>query len=417
MNTMNTINTMNNLILRVLVAFACCTAWCWEGDLAIAQVRGSTGIQLSTPSSPSSVGRGQNWDFRGSSGGGGGLQTTGGGYQSQGVLRSSMSNMSQLGRGLDTSIDAGGNRGMTLRSNIDRMSGSLISSPGAAMGTIGSTALADLKKGPTLKAAAGFALDAAGGKGMASALLGQDTSLTAARGFLASVGESRSLDTSDESIKTLVPDRPGQYRDKMYRGEELLRAGSFIPAYEHFKVASDIVGRSPEPLLNMAHAKFGTGGYGMTAFYIRRALICMPQLPLVQLRPKNFYENVAVFGDLIIRLETHLDQSPGNGDGLLVLAYFRWFADTPDVPTVRSALEKALAISKSEERIEAIHIFWEAIVASGKATGKLRTAATTRPSGTGGSTTRPADRAAEGDKGTRGSVQPAKASGTAGKRA
>jgi hypothetical protein len=252
---------------------------------------------------------------------------------------------------------------------------------------------------------------------MAGAILGQNTNLTAARGFIASVGAVGSLDESDGSIKTLVPDRPGKYRDMMQKGEELMQSGSFIAAYEQFKVASDILGRSPEPFLSMAHARFGVGGYGTTAFYIRRALVCMPDLPLVQLRPKNFYSNVAVFGDLIIRLESYLDENSDNGDALLILAYFRWFADDSDVATVRVALEKALAVSETEERIEAIQIFWRAILKSGKATGKLTPPATAKPpSATGGSTTRPAGQASEGDK-TTGAVKPAKTSNTADERA
>jgi len=398
---------MNTLRLHILVAFALCAVWCWGGGLAMGQVRGSSG-SLSTPGGLASVGTGQNHDFRMSSGGVGGLQTTGGGYQSQGVLRSSMSSTSRLGLGLRSSIGSSGISSTAFRSNIDGSYGGLISRSSGGGGVVGSTALEAVSKGVTLTGAAGFALDSAGGKGMAGAILGQETSLTAARGFIASVGESSSLHKSDESIKTLVPDQPGQYRDMMQKGEELLRAGNFISAYEQFKVASDVVGRSPEPFLNMAHARFGAGGYGMTAFYLRGALTRMPQLPLVPLRPKGFYENVAVFGDLIIRLETYLDENRDNGDALLILAYFRWFADTPDVPAVRSALEKALAVSESEGRTEAIHIFWDAIVAGGKATGKLRTAPTNRPSGNGGSTTQPADQAVEGDKATPSSVQPAK---------
>ena len=415
-------NTMNTLILRILVVFACYGAWCWEGSLAIAQVRHGTGASFSSVGALGRIGAGQNSNFRASAAGGGGLQSTGGGYQPRSVLRSSMSNASQLGLGLRSSIGASG--GTALRGSINRGSGGLLSSSSGGGGRVGSTALAGVRKGLGLSSAAGstanFTLESAGGKGAVGALLGQNTSLTAARGFIASVGENSSLQKSDGSIKTLVPDQPGQYKDKMRNGEELLRDGNFISAYNQFKVASDIVGRSPEPFLNMAHAKFGAGSYGMTAFYIRRALTYMPELPLVQLRPKNFYESVAVFGDLIIRLETHLDENPGDGDALLILAYFRWFADTPDVPDVRSVLEKALATSrfdKSGKRTEAIHIFWEAIVAGGKATGKLKTGATTKPSGTGGSTTRPADRAAaKGDKAPRSSVQLAKTSNTAGKR-
>ncbi|MCP4376798.1 MAG: hypothetical protein GY794_11560, partial [bacterium] len=226
-----------------------------------------------------------------------------------------------------------------------------------------------------------------------------------------SVGQSSSLKVSDESIKTiktiktLVPDQPGQYRDKMQRGEEFLRASSFAAAYDQFKVAADIAYRSPEALLNLAHASFASSGYRMTAFYIRRALACMPELPGVPLRPKSFYENIGVYGDMVIRLETYLDENPGDGDALLILAYFRWFDDVPDIPVVRSVLKRALAVAKSEERIEAIHIFWDAMVASGKVSGKL------------GATTQPSTKTdKKSDKAPRSSVQPTKTSDTADKQ-
>jgi hypothetical protein len=118
----------------------------------------------------------------------------------------------------------------------------------------------------------------------------------------------------------------------------------------------------------------------------------MPQLPLVPIRPKGFYSSVAVFGDLMMNLETFLDDHPNNADALLVLAYFRWFSDKPDVATVRSALEKALAVSQSESRTEPIQIFWKAIVRSGKATGELRAPPVDKPSVVPTSTTRPADK-------------------------
>ena len=178
----------------------------------------------------------------------------------------------------------------------------------------------------------------------------------------------------------------------MHKGEEQLKAGSFSSAYNNFKLASDMVGRSPEPYLNMAHAKFGMNGYGMTAYYIRRALVSMPSLPQIPLRPKRFYSNVAVFGDMVIRLETYLDSNPDDGDALLILAYLRWFADNPDIPAVRSLLERALVTAKSEGRTEAIQIFWRAIVDSKKASGELKVPVRpeTAPEGQDSSTSRPA---------------------------
>jgi len=233
---------------------------------------------------------------------------------------------------------------------------------------------------------------------MARVLLDQGANLAAARAFVMAVGESSVLKGDRRTLTTLVPDQPGQYRQMMHRGEELLRAGNFISAYETFKIADDIVRRSPEPLLDMAHAKFGSARltYVFPAYYIRKALRYMPELPLVPLRPKAFYGSAAVFGDRIIRLETHLDENPNDGDALLVLAYFRWFADTPDVLTVQSSLQKALDVSNTENKTEAIHIFWDALVAGGEAKGKLIRKPTTQPADT--STTKPADKLTESEK-------------------
>ena len=384
---------MNNLTLRIVTASVCCAVWCCCGGFALGQVRSGTGVTFKTVGSYSAVGAGQNYGFRSASPGGGGLRSTGGGYQSAGVLSSSMSNGSR-GRGLKASIGRLGGT-TALRSGIDTNSGGLLTRSSVAGPSIGGSIVTAVRKGGAIGTGGVFSLDVVGGKGMASAVLGQSTSLAAARGFIASVGESSTLEDADESIKSFAPDQPGQYRDKMLKGEELLRSGSFISAYEQFKVASDIAGRSTEPLLSMAHAKFGVGGYGMTAYYIRRSLVRMPQLPLVPIRPKEFYSSVGGFGDLIINLETYLDEHPNNADALLILAYFRWFTDKPDVAAVRSTLEKALAVSQSESRTEPIQIFWKAIVRSGKANGELQIPPVDKPSDAGTSTTRPADKNAK----------------------
>jgi hypothetical protein len=372
---------MNTLKLRIVMAFACCAVWCWGGGVALSQVRGTIGT-LSTPGNLKTVGHGSNQAFRTYSSGGGGLQSTGGGSRGTSVLRSSMSGNSSFS--LRSGIGGTGGGTSALRSNIDKSSARLGTGGSTGGGPVVGATLTAVRKGATFTNTAStpdFKLGSAGGRGMASTLLGQSTSLAAARGFIASVGGSSGLSDADESITTFVPDQPGQYRDKIHRGEELLKAHNYISAYEQFKAASDIVQRAPEPFLNMAHAKFGEGGYGMMAFYIRRALATMPQLPLVALRPKSFYENVAVYGDLMMRLETHLDDVPEDGDAQLILAYFRWFSETPEVATVQASLEKALAASQAEEKVEAINIFWRAIVKSGKASGELRTAeATTKPS-------------------------------------
>jgi hypothetical protein len=368
---------MNRFILRTVAVTACCGAWCFLCVVASAQVRGKGGVSLSTPSGLRTVGQGGSYSFRQGSAGGGGLQGSSK-YRSNGVLRSSMSAASAGGSGLRASISSRSAGNKALRSGIGLTKGGLIGTAGASGGAVGApvspASLTSLRKGAALKyqGAAGLSLAPSTGGGMASTILGRSTSLAAARGFIAAIGHSGSLDGPDESVTTLVPDRPGLYRDKMHKGEEQLKANSFMSAYDNFKLASDMVGRFPEPYLNMAHAKFGMNGYGMTAYYIRRAFVCMPSLPQVPLRPKGFYSNVAIFADMVMRLETYLDSNPDDGDALLILAYFRWFTDNPDVPALRSLLERALGAAKSEGRVEAIQIFWRAIVDSKKASGELK---------------------------------------------
>jgi len=308
-----------------------------------------------------------------------------------GALSSSLNAI--RGTGLISSLSSGSSD--ALRSDMDGISRGF--GPGIAKGTAGGAldlTLDPLTRGARLSGITTYTLGDEGGEGMAKTLLSQGATLAAARAFAEAVGETAKLEGADQTLTTLVPDQPGQYRDMMFRGEELLKSGQFVSAYEHFRVANDIVGRTPEPLLDMAHARFGSArfSYASPAYYIRRALKYMPELPRVPLRPKAFFKSPAVFGDRIIRLETHLDEKPNDGDALLVLAYLRWFAENPNIRVVRRSLQKALHLSDSEEKTEAINIFWDALVAGGKAKGKLtpkppkpttqpRKGPTTRPAG------------------------------------
>ena len=276
---------------------------------------------------------------------------------------------------LRSSIRGMGRPGTALRSNILSPSGLGRLRPGGKVGA--SPPIAPVPApgtGTKGKRIQPFSLSPQGGKGISTALRASGTDLTAARAFIQSVGKSGdALDKSDQPITSLVPDQAGRYRNYMARGEEHFRSGDFAFAFTQFRLANDVIGRSPETLLSMAHAKFAIArfSYASAAFYLRKALKYLPELPLAPLRPKAFYNNLATFGEQIVHLEDHLEESPYDGEALLLLAYFRWFTDEPDVKTAHSALSKALAVSRTDETTEAIETFWDGMVASGKVSGKL----------------------------------------------
>jgi len=366
----------------ICALLACCALWPQAQQVCFAQSR----TKLRTRSTRviiSPIGRlqdiGGRWELsspRARSYGLGGLQRPG---APTGPLRRSLAAGSAFA--LRSSIGGRSGPGTALRSNILRRSGlgrprsggKGGASPPIAPVSAPGTGTGGRKIQP-------FSLSAQGGKGVSTALLASGTDLAAARAFIQSVGKAGgALDKPDQPITSLVPDQGGQYHNYMARGEEHFRSGDFAFAFTQFRLANDIIGRSPETLLSMAHAKFATArfSYASAAFYLRKALKYLPELPLAPLRPKAFYNNPATFGEHLFYLEDHLEKSPYDGEALLLLAYFRWFTDEPDVKTARSALSKALAVSHTDETTEAIETFWDGMVASGKVSGKLLP--TTRP--------------------------------------
>jgi tetratricopeptide (TPR) repeat protein len=169
----------------------------------------------------------------------------------------------------------------------------------------------------------------------------------------------------------------------MAEGEKAFRAGDFRKAHNEFQSANCIGGKDPESLLSLAHAAFARSmfSYKEAALHLRRALKYLPELPLIPLQPGTFYgeepEGIDRYVERITRLEKHTAKSPYDADALLLLAYFRWFEQ--DVEAARNALATALAAAsktKDSEQLEAINIFWDGMLASGKVTGELKPAAT-----------------------------------------
>ena len=198
---------------------------------------------------------------------------------------------------------------------------------------------------------------------------------------------------SDFTITSLVPSQPSKYATLLAKGEAAFRRGQtssrdFAVAFNCFERASSIVPRAPETLLSLTHGRFATSSiaYAAAAYYLRRTLECLPELPLLPLKPRLFYGSdsaaAARYVRHLARLEKHLAKVPNDVDALLLLAYFRWFNGRTD--ETKAALAKAMTFaikSNDKEMAEAIDTFWKAMVLSGKASGALLKAPATKKNG------------------------------------
>jgi len=242
-----------------------------------------------------------------------------------------------------------------------------------------------------------------GARGAGStAMFESSATIGAADAYVSMIGEAsvRALARRGQDITSLVPDDQGPYGQHMAKGEEAFKDGDFLEAYNQFTLANLIGRNDPESLLSLAHASFARAGfaYNEPALYLREALRYMPTLPLAPLRPKAFFgktpAGIKSYTAGVKALEDHLKDNPSDANAHLVLAYFQWFSGQADLAA--KSLSRALASAqqtRNEDIMEALNIFWDGMVASGKVVGRLRPA--TQPadspsrSGTNKPTARP----------------------------
>jgi hypothetical protein len=227
----------------------------------------------------------------------------------------------------------------------------------------------------------GTALAPAGGgdTSIGDVLAKQDeTALGAARAYLQALEEAATskLRDSSEPITSLVPTPASEYRDHMAKGDRAFRDNNLHLAYSEFRIANDLGGGDAESLICLTHTQFALSrySYATASYFLQRAIKYMPELPLANLRPRGFYDTAAKYAEHLVALEDHLEKDPADGEALLLLAYFRWFEEKQDVKATHDALAGALASAlkrKNTHLLEAVETFWDGIVASGKASGKL----------------------------------------------
>jgi hypothetical protein len=224
---------------------------------------------------------------------------------------------------------------------------------------------------------------------------GESIAAIIANQYLDTIGANTSEAIAEKrAVTTLVPEVPGAYRDLMARGEQAMLGGEVHQAIDAFMEAKLLTYRNPDVLLSLAHGHFllSRFSYVSASQYLQETLITLPELPLVQLEPKQFLGGADVYDARMARLEEHLRNQPDDPDALLLRAYFKWFEPDGTKAAVES-LRKAWVASKAIKPIgsigydsigsqvrEAIEVFWTGMVKSGRASGSL--APTTRPAPT-----------------------------------
>jgi hypothetical protein len=203
-------------------------------------------------------------------------------------------------------------------------------------------------------------------------------SLGATRTYLQALQAASASRLRDQGnpITSLVPPQPSLYRDHMAKGDAAFRADNFIAAISEFQMANDIDAKDAESLICLLHGQFAISrySYGTSAFYLRKALETMPELPLANLRPQGFFRSRAVYAERIVALEDHVARIPNDSEALLTLAYFRWFAEPRDVASAADAVRLAFrAAEKGGDKLlaEAAQTFWDGMVAAGAVSGGL----------------------------------------------
>jgi hypothetical protein len=124
-------------------------------------------------------------------------------------------------------------------------------------------------------------------------------------------------------------------------------------------------------MLSLMHLHLATspGPYKATAFYLLKSLLRFPELPVIKVRPRDFYGSPSSYVRDQIRLAKYLRENPDDAPAQLVLAYLMYRDGESE--KAKAALSKVITHSRSRDLTEAARILWDGMVASGQASGTL----------------------------------------------
>lgn len=148
-------------------------------------------------------------------------------------------------------------------------------------------------------------------------------------------------------LTSLAPQTPGGYKDAMLRGEAAFRDKQYAQAAASFESARALSKESAESLLSLAQAYFAMGptSYPKAAENLAKALKAFPDLPLVRVRPVDFFASPADYNKALAQLQDFAKQNPNNADALFLLGYMQWRSRVVDqaVATLDAASSAAPA--------------------------------------------------------------------------
>jgi len=207
-----------------------------------------------------------------------------------------------------------------------------------------------------------------------------NNSIVVAQAYLEAIGAPEPVLSRDAlAIASLVPMQPSLYHDYMEKADKAFRAGNYFEAGDQFDLANRAGGgNDPESLLGLMMCQFSKSSYSSASFYLKQTIKIMPDLPLMPLRPKALFGSPNQYSEQIIRLQEYLRNRRYNFDAQFLLAFFCWFSEEQDIKGARDALRRVYSSPDAPDDLkEAVNLFWDGMVASGKASGDLNSAAAT----------------------------------------
>ena len=182
----------------------------------------------------------------------------------------------------------------------------------------------------------------------------------------------KQTDKGEQEISSLAPEKEGTLRRLMVEGEQNFRQGRYGQAARDFRRAATIYPNSPEVMLSLFHTHLaGSAGsrfYKLSAHCLGQALRRLPELPLIPVHPKQFYQDTSLYIRDRQAVERRTRDAADDGDAWLILGYLAW--RDGKVSSARRALRHAITHG-SKDTIESASILWDGILATGKAEGQL----------------------------------------------
>lgn len=167
-------------------------------------------------------------------------------------------------------------------------------------------------------------------------------------------------------LTSLAPQTPAPVRSAMLRGERLFRQGNYQQAAQSFETARDLSKDSAESLLSLAQTCFAMGEktFDQGAQCLAKALVAFPDLPLVRVRPKDFFGNADDYKRSFASLEKFAKDNPKNAGALLLLGYMQWREGMVD--KALDTLDSAMAVASNSDLAPGINVMLDGINRSGQ---------------------------------------------------